>query len=50
VGEYEAGSDPVADEAIRKMDAIRGFLMQRTDERCGMADTLAQLKKLVGAS
>ena len=31
VGEYKPGSDPVADEALRKIDAIKDFLKQRTD-------------------
>ncbi|OXI30018.1 EscN/YscN/HrcN family type III secretion system ATPase [Burkholderia sp. AU16741] len=32
LGEYRAGGDPVADEAVRKIEAIRQFLCQRTDE------------------
>lgn len=31
IGEYKAGSDPVADEAIQKNDAINAFLGQRVD-------------------
>jgi len=32
IGEYRAGSDPLADEAIARIDEIRAFLNQRTDE------------------
>ena len=32
VGEYKQGADPLADEAIRKIESIRAFLKQRTDE------------------
>ena len=46
IGEYKRGSDAVTDEAIDKVDAIRAFLRQRTDERSGFSqavDGLAQL-------
>jgi type III secretion protein N (ATPase) len=48
IGEYKRGTDPLADEAIDKQEAIKNFLRQRTDERCAMPQTLAQLAKLVG--
>ncbi|AHB07176.1 type III secretion apparatus H+-transporting two-sector ATPase [Pandoraea pnomenusa] len=32
IGEYQPGADAIADEAIAKHDAMRGFLRQRTDE------------------
>ena len=32
IGEYKPGGDAATDEA-RKIDAIRGFLRQRTEER-----------------
>ena len=32
IGEYKPGGDPLADEAIARIDAIRAFLCQRTDE------------------
>lgn len=47
IGEYKRGSDAVADEAIDKIDAIRTFLKQRTDERSSMHDAIAAMCKLV---
>ena len=32
IGEYKPGGDPLADEAIARIDSIRAFLCQRTDE------------------
>lgn len=46
LGEYRAGGDPVADEAVRKHEAIREFLCQRTDEFSPRAKTLASLHQL----
>ena len=48
VGEYQGGSDPLADEAVAKIDAIRAFLKQGEDERTSYADMLQQLTKLAG--
>lgn len=48
VGEYKQGADAVADEALQKIDAIRNFLRQRTDEFTNFDDTLAQLRQIVG--
>ena len=50
IGEYKRGGDPTTDEAIDKMEAIRGFLKQRTHENSSLADTLAALEKLVGGA
>jgi type III secretion protein N (ATPase) len=47
IGEYKRGSDAVADEAIEKIDAIRSFLKQRTDERSSMQDAIVAMCKLV---
>ena len=47
IGEYKRGSDVVADEAIEKIDAIRTFLKQRTDERSDFNAAIATLCKLV---
>ena len=47
IGEYKRGSDVVADEAIEKIDAIRTFLKQRTDERSDIKDSIAAMCKLV---
>jgi type III secretion protein N (ATPase) len=47
VGEYKTGSNPLADEAIEKIDAIRGFLSQRTDEFVGADEMLSMLQDIV---
>ncbi|WDD92586.1 type III secretion system ATPase SctN [Burkholderia sp. FERM BP-3421] len=47
LGEYQAGSDPAADEAVAKIDRIRAFLNQRTDEYMAAEETLAALHELV---
>ncbi|WP_323117776.1 type III secretion system ATPase SctN [Burkholderia alba] len=47
LGEYQAGSDPAADEAVAKIDRIRAFLNQRTDEYMAPDATLAALHDLV---
>jgi type III secretion protein N (ATPase) len=47
VGEYQSGSDPLADEAIRKIEAIRAFLGQPTDQLVDMDDTLEMLTDIV---
>ena len=46
IGEYQRGNDRVTDEAIDKVDAIRDFLRQRTDERVDFASTLKTLGEL----
>lgn len=46
IGEYKRGNDRVTDEAIDKVDAIRDFLRQRTDERVDFASTLKTLGEL----
>ncbi len=48
VGEYQAGSDPLADEAVAKIEAIRAFLKQGEDERTGFPDMLQRLEGLMG--
>lgn len=48
VGEYKHGSDPLADEAIRKMDAIQAFLKQPPHEHAAFATTVTQLLQLAG--
>jgi len=47
IGEYKEGSDPVADEAIRKIDQINQLLKQGLDERIPMEQTLQQLAAVV---
>jgi type III secretion protein N (ATPase) len=48
IGEYKKGSDPLADEALSRIDAIRAFLRQRGDERPSFEETVATLRRLVG--
>ncbi|OOW67221.1 type III secretion apparatus H+-transporting two-sector ATPase [Xanthomonas axonopodis pv. melhusii] len=43
VGEYRQGSDAVADEAIDRIDAIRDFLSQPTNQLSAYESTLEQL-------
>ncbi len=47
IGEYKRGADAVADQAIDRIDRIRGFLRQRTDERVHFDDTLAQMNAAI---
>lgn len=47
IGEYKPGADPTTDEAIGKMDAIRSFLTQRTDERFALSETMDRLRSLL---
>jgi len=47
VGEYRAGSDPLADRAIERMPAIRGLLTQRSDESCRFEETIRMLQDTV---
>jgi type III secretion protein N (ATPase) len=46
VGEYRAGSDPLADEALRKIGAINDFLRQPAPAPEAFARTLAALREL----
>ncbi|WP_082902620.1 type III secretion system ATPase SctN [Paraburkholderia ginsengiterrae] len=48
IGEYKPGGNPLADEAIGKIDAIRAFFSQATDQFAAPADTEAQLFNLAG--
>ena len=47
VGEYQEGSDPVADEAIDKLNAINRFLKQDINEQVSFDDMLDDLTMLV---
>ena len=47
IGEYKAGSDALADEAIRKVDAINAFLRQGLRESSTREETLRALQQLV---
>jgi type III secretion protein N (ATPase) len=43
VGEYQAGSDPLADQAIASQPRIHAFLCQSSDECIAAEDSLQQL-------
>ena len=47
IGAYAKGSNPDADAAILRIDAIRAFLVQGRDERTPMSETLKALHALV---
>ncbi len=47
VGEYTKGADPLADEAVAKVDAINTFLQQASKESVDPKQTLEQLKQIV---
>jgi len=47
VGEYQAGSDPLADRAIERMPAVKALLQQRTDEATAFDTTVQQMKDAV---
>ena len=47
VGEYQAGSDPLADCAIQRMPAIRALLTQGSDEASAFDDTVRLLQEAV---
>ena len=46
VGEYQPGTDFVADEAIQKRPALHSFLQQSTHERVGFEETIRDLYEL----
>ena len=48
VGAYVRGSNPVVDEAIEKMPAIRSFLLQDIDEKAPIEETIRELRRLAG--
>lgn len=47
IGEYKQGSDKLADEAVARIGAIRGFLRQGTHDLVPFADMKAQLRKVL---
>ncbi|WP_176086021.1 FliI/YscN family ATPase [Martelella sp. HB161492] len=48
IGEYAAGADPLADEALERKPAIDRFLRQSTKDFSDFDDTLNMLKETVG--
>lgn len=47
VGEYSAGSDPIADEAIARHGAIEQFLRQEADQPANPAETLRHMREVL---
>jgi type III secretion protein N (ATPase) len=47
IGEYKRGADATADQAIDRIERIRTFLRQSTDERIGFDETLEQMKSAI---
>lgn len=47
VGAYQAGSDPVLDEAIARNTQVQAFLQQDITERADVADSLQQLNQVL---
>ena len=47
VGEYKQGADPIADEALRRIESIRSFLKQGTDELSPFDTSIQQLYQLL---
>ncbi|MES0097648.1 FliI/YscN family ATPase [Mesorhizobium sp. M0019] len=48
VGEYEKGSDPVADEAVAKIDVINAFLRQASATHESLERTRQLMREIVG--
>lgn len=48
IGEYKRGADPKADQAIDRIEKLRSFLRQRTDERISFEETLSQMSASIG--
>lgn len=47
LGEYKAGGDKQADEAIARHDKIEAFLCQKTDEKISYEETESLLCSLI---
>jgi ATP synthase in type III secretion protein N len=48
IGEYKAGTDPAADEAIRNISRIRQLLQQPSDQLCAFEAAVTALSQAVG--
>ena len=46
IGAYKKGSNPNIDNAINKIDAVNGFLLQSTEDKFDFEETLEQLQGL----
>ena len=47
IGAYKSGSNPALDTAIKKIDAINGFLTQKVDEKFTFEQTVSEMKRIV---
>ncbi|MEM6603489.1 MAG: FliI/YscN family ATPase [Pseudomonadota bacterium] len=47
VGEYQQGTDPVADEAVQKIDIMKNFLKQDFNDFNEFIDIIGRLQKIV---
>jgi len=48
IGEYQSGANPLADEALARMDQIRDFLRQPVDQQSSRDEVADWLDELVG--
>ena len=48
IGAYKKGANASLDEAVEKIGAMNGFLMQGTREKVSYEETLERMKKIVG--
>jgi len=48
MGEYKPGNDPLADEAVAKIEDIRGFLNQATSDLWSFEKTIVVLTRIAG--
>jgi type III secretion protein N (ATPase) len=46
IGEYQKGTEPLADEALEKIDTINMFLQQKVDEKIAYEDAIKQLMEI----
>jgi flagellum-specific ATP synthase len=46
IGAYVKGSNPKIDLALRKIDAVNSFLIQRSDERVGLENAFAGVEEI----
>jgi ATP synthase in type III secretion protein N len=49
MGDYEAGRDPIADQALEVRDAMREFLRQQSDDVTPMSHAIARMRAFGGA-
>jgi ATP synthase in type III secretion protein N len=49
IGEYARGNDPLGDEAVAKVEAIRAFLGQRTERSEPFDGTLRDLERVIAS-